>query len=294
MKRERAELIDKGLPRPSVRRQCALLGVPRSSVYYEKTQERKRKPGAPSDAELRRLIDEIHMKDPVFGTRRIREILIREHGLKVNRKRLARLMREMGIEAIYPKPRKTSLPDESHGKYPYLLKDLAVSAPDQAWCVDITYIPMPVGHAYLCVVMDWHSRRVLGWAVSNTMETTLCLSALEMAVQTAGRVPEIMNSDQGSQFTASEWTGRLEELGVAVSMDGRRRWLDNVFIERLWRSVKYEDVYIKEYGDIEKLRRGLSEWFARYNHWRPHQALGYETPAEVHRPGKPGSKLKVA
>ena len=287
MKRERAELVEKETPGPSVRRQCVLLSVPRSSVYYGRRKERKRSPGAPSDAKVRRLIDEIHMKDPTFGTRRVREILKRDHGLEVNRKRIARLMREMGVQAIYARPRRTSLANREHRKYPYLLRERKVRAPDEVWCVDITYIPMPEGHAYLCAVMDWHSRRVLGSAVSNTMETGLCLSALEMAVETAGRVPEIMNSDQGSQFTGGEWTGRLEELGIKPSMDGVRRWLDNVFIERLWRSVKYEDVYLKGYMDVAELERGLSAWFGRYNDWRPHQALGYSTPAQVHRPAEP-------
>jgi len=294
LKRERAALVDRGVSRPSVRRQCELLAVPRSSVYYGKKKERKAKPGAPSDADVRRLIDEIHMEDPTFGARRIREILRRDHKMRVNRKRLARLMRETGVEAIRAKPRKTSLPDASHRKYPYLLRERPATAPDAAWCTDITYVPMPRGHAYLCAVMDWHSRRVLGWAVSNTMETALCLSALEMALETAGRVPGIVNSDQGSQFTSAEWTGRLEQLGAAVSMDGRRRWLDNVFVERLWRSVKYEDVYIREYADIESLRKGLARWFDLYNHWRPHQALDYKTPLEVHRPGAGPTASKAA
>jgi putative transposase len=178
----------------------------------------------------------------------------------------------------------TSIPDDGHRKYPYLLRGLAVTLPDQAWCADITYIPMPGGHAYLCAVMDWHSRKVLGWAVSNTMETGLCLEALENALAATGRAPEIFNTDQGCQFTSAEWTGRLLGLGVKISMDGRGRWMDNVFIERLWRSLKYEEIYLREHATVTALRSGLASWFERYNGWRPHEALGNLTPDKVYRP----------
>ena len=235
--RERSELVEKSHPKLSMRRQCQLLGVSRSSVEYQAVTE------DPEDIRIKRILDEIYLIDPCLGSRRLRTVLERDHDLKVNRKRLQRLRREIGQEAIWCKPR-TSLPDNGHRKYPYLLRNLAIDRPDQVWCSDITYVPMPKGHAYLCAVMDWHSRKVLGWSISNTMGTDLCLEALENALASTGRVPEIFNTDQGSQFTSAEWNGRLSELGVRISMDGRGRWMDNVFIERLWRSVKYERVYL--------------------------------------------------
>ena len=218
------------------------------------------------------------MVDPCLGSRKLVTILKRDHGVDINRKRVQRLRREIGHEAIWCKPR-TSIPDHGHRKYPYLLRDLTVARPDHVWCTDITYVPMPGGHAYLCAVMDWYSRKVLGWAVSNTMETGLCLEALENALTATGRVPEIFNTDQGCQFTSAEWTGRLLDLGVKISMDGRGRWMDNVFIERLWRSIKYEELYLFEHATVPALRAGVSKWFARYNDWRPHETLGNLTPA---------------
>jgi putative transposase len=231
---------------------------------------------------IKRLLDEIYMIDPCLGSRRLVTVLVRDHGIVVNRKRLQRLRREIGHEAIWCKPR-TSIPDDGHRKYPYLLRGLTIARPDQAWCADITYIPMPGGHAYLCAVMDWHSRRVLGWAVSNTMETGLCLEALGNALAATGRVPEIFNTDQGCQFTSAEWTSRLLGLGVKISMDGRGRWMDNVFIERLWRSLKYEEIYLREHATVTGLRSGIASWFDRYNDWRPHEALGNLTPDMVYR-----------
>jgi putative transposase len=229
-------------------------------------------------------MDRIYLRDPCLGSRRLPEVLLRDYGLRVNRKRIQRLRRKMGLETIWCRPRRTSLPEKSHRKYPYLLRDLEVGRPDQVWCADITYVRMPRGHAYLCAVMDWFSRKVLGWRVANTMDAELCLGALSDAVESrAGRLPEIFNTDQGSQFTSEEWTGRLEELGIAVSMDGKGRWMDNVFIERLWRSVKYEEIYLREHATLPELRAGLEEWFCRYNRWRPHQALGNRTPEEVYR-----------
>ena len=222
-------------------------------------------------------------EDPCLGSRRLVGVHKRDDGLIVNRKRLQRLRREMGIEAIYCKPR-TSIPDKTHRIYPYLLRDLRIMKPDQVWCADITYVPMPQGNAYLCTVLDWHTRCELGSSVSNTMDVALCLSALHKAKARAGCVPEIFNTDQGCQFTSAEWTGKLTELGVRISMDGRGRWMDNVFIERLWRSVKYEEIYLKEHATIPELQRGLHEWFERYNHWRPHQHLGNLTPASVYQP----------
>lgn len=265
-----------------MRKQCELLGVARSSVTYQAVPEK------PEDLRVKRLLDEIYMIDPCLGSRRLVEVLRRDHGVRINRKRLQRLRREIGHEAIWCKPR-TSIPDHGHRKYPYLLRDLTVSEPDQVWCTDITYVPMPGGHAYLCAVMDWHSRKVLGWAVSNTMETGFCLEALDKALAATGSVPGIFNTDQGCQFTSAEWTGRLLDLGVKISMDGRGRWMDNVFIERLWRSVKYEEIYLFEHATVPALRAGLAKWFARYNGWRPHEALGNLTPAVVYQT-KPGSQ----
>ncbi len=265
-----------------MRKQSELLGVPRSSIAY------KAVPEDPEDIRIKRLLDEIYMIDPCLGSRRLVTILGRDYGIVVNRKRLQRLRREIGHEAIWCKPR-TSIPDDGHRKYPYLLRGLAVTRPDQAWCADITYIPMPGGHAYLCAVMDWHSRRVLGWAVSNTMETGLCLEALENALAATGRVPEIFNTDQGCQFTSAEWTSRLLGLGVKISMDGRGRWMDNVFIERLWRSLKYEEIYLREHATVIALRAGIATWFERYNNWRPHEALGNLTPDMVYRTSPVGS-----
>lgn len=279
--RDRVELVEKNHPKLSMRKQCELLGVARSTVDYQPTPEN------PEDIRIKRLLDEIYMIDPCLGSRRLVTVLERDHGVTVNRKRLQRLRREIGHEAIWCKPR-TSIPDHGHRKYPYLLRDLAITRPDEVWCADITYVPMPGGHAYLCAVMDWHSRKVLGWAVSNTMGVALCLAALEMALAATGRVPGIFNTDQGCQFTSVEWTGRLLDLGVRISMDGRGRWMDNVFIERLWRSVKYEEVYLHEHSTLPVLRLGLGKWFGRYNDWRPHESLGNLTPSVVYQAVSPG------
>ncbi len=259
-----------------MRKQCELLGVARSSVTYQAVPE------SPENLRVKRLLDEIYMVDPCLGSRRLVTVLGRDHGVRINRKRLQRLRREIGHEAIWCKPC-TSIPYHGHRKYPYLLRDLTVSGPAQVWCADITYVPMPGGHAYLCAVMDWHSRKVLGWAASNTMETVFCREALDNALAATGRVPGIFNTDQGCQFTSAEWTGRLSDLGVRISMDGRGRWMDNVFIERLWRSVKYEEIYLFEHATVTALRAGLSKWFARYNGWRPHEALCNRTPAVVYQ-----------
>jgi putative transposase len=274
--RERSELVEKGNPKVSVRKQCKLLSVARSSVDYQRVEESQ------EDLEFKRILDEIYLIDPCLGSRRLVTILGRDYGRKVNRKRLRRLRHEMGHEAIWCQPR-TSIPDDTHRKYPYLLRKLKIERPNQVWCADITYVPMAKGHAYLCAVMDWHSRKVLGWEVSNTMDTGLCLRALEKAIASAGCVPEIFNTDQGCQFTSEEWIARLTKREVKISMDGRGRWMDNVFIERLWRSVKYEDIYLREYATIPALVAGLKGWFERYNAWRPHQALGNLTPDKVYQ-----------
>ena len=226
--RERVELVEKKHPEISMRQQCDLLGVARSTVTYKPVEE------DPEDIRIKRLLDEVYMIDPCLGSRRLVTVLARDYDIKTDRKRITRLRREMGQETIWCKPR-TSIPDDGHRKYPYLLRNLAIKRPDQVWCADITYVPMPRGHAYLCAVMDWNSRKVLGWSLSNTMGTDLCLEALEMALGSTGKRPEIFNTDQGCQFTSAEWTDRLTDLGVKISMDGKGRWMDNVFIERLWR-----------------------------------------------------------
>jgi len=274
--RDRIELVEKNHPELSMRKQCELLGVARSTVSYQAVPE------DPEDIRIKRLLDEIYMIDPCLGSRKLVTLLKRDYDVDINRKRVQRLRREIGHEAIWCKPR-TSVPDHGHRKYPYLLRDLKIIRPDHVWCSDITYVPMPGGHAYLCAVMDWYSRKVLGWAVSNTMETGLCLEALENAMTATGRIPEIFNTDQGCQFTSSEWTGRLLDLGVKISMDGRGRWMDNVFIERLWRSIKYEEIYLFEHATITALRAGVEKWFVRYNDWRPHETLGNLTPAVIYQ-----------
>ena len=279
MKKERAELVEKNHPKLSMRTQCKLLAVTRSSLDYKPVEEDT------EDLSIMRLMDEIYLIDPCVGMRRLVKLLS-DHDLKVNRKRIGRLRRKMGLETLWCRPRRTSIPDKTHRKYPYLLRNLEVTRPDQVWCADITYVPMPRGHAYLCAVMDWHSRKVLGWRLSNTMDAALCLGALSDAVAASGgRLPDIFNTDQGSQFTSEEWTGRLDALGIAISMDGKGRWMDNVFIERLWRSVKHEEIYLRGYVTLPELEVGLKAWFERYNTWRPHQALENRTPSQAHAEG---------
>ena len=272
--------MEKEHPDLSMRQQCKLLSVARSTADYEPVSESE------EDLRIKRLLDEIYLIDPCRGSRSLVTILKRDYSLVINRKRIQRLRREIGLETIYCKPR-TSTPDDGHRKYPYLLREVVVSRPDQVWCTDITYVPMPGGNAYLCAVMDWYSKKVLGWAVSNTMETGLCLEALDKALANTGKVPEIFNTDQGCQFTSAEWTGRLKDLGIQISMDGKGRWMDNVFIERLWRSVKYEHIYLFEHATIIELCQGLEQWFERYNHWRPHAPHAGETPAMIYAPEEP-------
>ena len=289
---KRAGLVEKRHPELSVREQCKILGVARSALNYKPVEE------SAEDTRIMRILDEIYTMDPSVGSRRLTTLLERDHGIKVNRKRLQRLRRKMGIETIWCRPRRTSIPDNGHRKYPYLLRERIVEYADEVWCADITYIPMPHGHAYLCAVMDWHSRKVLGWAVSNTMDAALTEKAVAAAVAQCGSLAEIFNTDQGSQFTSPEWTGRIEGLGIQVSMDGKGRWMDNVFIERLWRSYKYEDLYLKEYATLAELEVGIRQWMERYNTWRPHQNLGNKTPAQVYetnrKPATPATELKEA
>lgn len=260
----------------SIRRQCDLLGVNRASLYYTPLGESE------ENVRLMRWIDEQYTETPFFGSRRMAVWLSETKGLAVNRKRVARLMDRMGLEAVYPKP-KLSQPGEGHKIYPYLLKDVNVERVNQVWSTDITYVRMAQGFCYLVAVMDWHSRFVLSWALSLSMEMDFCLEALASALRRAR--PEIFNSDQGSQFTSERFTGELSKRGISISMDGRGRCFDNIFIERLWRSLKHEEVYLKDYQRMSEARAGIDRWFQFYNHRRPHQSLGYRTPAAIYKEG---------
>ncbi len=253
-----------------------MLGLARSSLYYGPAGE------TAENLRLMRLIDQEYTAHPFLGSRRLTKWLI-ERGEAVNRKRVQRLLRVMGLEAIYPKP-KLSAAGLGHRIYPYLLRDVKVERPDQVWSTDITYVPLATGFMYLAATIDWYSRYVIAWRLSNTLDGSFCLEMLEEALG-RGR-PEVFNTDQGVQFTAQVWTGRLEAAGVAVSMDGRGRCLDNVFVERLWRSVKYEDIYLWRYETVPDLQQGLGRYFGYYNEERPHQSLGYQTPSVVYRSGR--------
>jgi putative transposase len=269
-------LIEVGHAQLSVRRQCALLGLNRSSLYHEPAGE------TAENLRLMRLLDEAYTAHPFYGSRRLTAWLVSQ-GEAVNRKRVQRLLRVMGLEAIYPKPR-LSTAGRGHRVYPYLLRGVAVERPDQVWSADITYVPLAGGFMYLAATIDWYSRYVVAWRLSNTLDGSFCLEMLEEAL-TKGQ-PEVFNTDQGVQFTAGAWAARLEAAGVAVSMDGRGRCLDNVFVERLWRSVKYEDIYLRGYEGVPDLQRGLGRYFPFYNEARPHQGLGYRTPAAVYQQGR--------
>jgi putative transposase len=280
--RDRIELVDKSHPKLSVRKQCELLGFSRSSLDYKPVAE------SVEDLRIKRLLDEIYLRDPCLGTRRLVTVFERDYNIVVKRKRLTRLRREIGHVTIWCRPR-TTIPDDGARKFPYLLRDLSIDRPDHVWCTDITYVPMPHGSAYLCAVMDWNSRKVLGWELSNTMDTGLCMRALDKALDNTGQIPEIFNTDQGCQFTSQEWTGRLLELGIKISMDGKGRWMDNVFIERLWRSLKYEEIYLRDHATLDAMHDGLERWFDQYNSWRPHEALGNLTPDVVYK--KPNENM---
>ena len=256
----------------SVRRQCELLGVPRSGLYYEPVGE------SSENLRLMRLLDEQYTRAPFYGSRRMTEWLATQ-GHAVNRKRVTRLMALMGLEAVYPKP-KLSQPGEGHRIYPYLLRGTTVARVNQVWSTDITYIRMEQGFLYLVAVMDWFSRFVLSWSLSLTMEVDFCIEALQRALRRAR--PEIFNSDQGSQFTSEKFSGELEARDIAISMDGRGRCMDNIFVERLWRSLKYEEVYLKDYASVTEARTGIQRYFRFYNHERLHQSLGYRTPAAIY------------
>ncbi len=270
-------LVDPAHSDLSIRRQCELLGLCRASFYYQPAEE------TPENLRLMELIDRLYTDCPFYGSRRVTAWL-QQHDEPVNRKRVQRLMRLMALEALYPKP-KLSAPDRQHKVYPYLLRDVVIDRPNQVWSTDITYVPMASGFMYLAAVIDWYSRYVIAWRLSNTLDGDFCLDMLEEALS-RGK-PEIFNTDQGVQFTAQTWTARLESAGVQVSMDGVGRCLDNVFVERLWRTVKYEDIYLKRYESVSELLRGLEAYLLFYNEERLHQSLDYRTPAAVYLGRRP-------
>lgn len=265
-------MIEHDHPALSVRRQCELVGLSRSTLYSPVASE------SALNLQLMRLIDEQYLKTPFYGWPRMTAHL-RRGGYVVNHKRVQRLMRQMGLQAIYPKPR-TSHRAKTHPIYPYLLRQLTVERSNQVWSADITYLPLRRGFMYLVAVIDWFSRYVLTWRLSNTLDGLFCLQALHEALHQGQ--PDIFNTDQGVQFTARAFTATVEQAGVRVSMDGRGRALDNIFIERLWRTVKYEDIYLHDYDSVAALEQGLQAYFTFYNEQRPHQSLAYQTPAEVH------------
>jgi putative transposase len=270
----RRQMIEPEHPRLSVVRQCELVSISRSGFYYRPAGE------TPLNLALMRLIDEQFLQTPWYGSRQMARHLRRE-GYTVGRKRVRRLMARMGLEPIYQRPR-TTIPHPGHRIYPYLLREMVIDRPNQVWCADITYIPMRRGFLYLVAVMDWSTRKVLSWRVSNTMDVEFCIEALEDALARFGR-PDIFNSDQGSQFTSPRFTGVLQAAGVRISMDGRGRWMDNGFIERLWRSLKYECIYLHAFETGTDLRAGLTSWIGYYNARRPHSTLAGRTPDEAYR-----------
>lgn len=272
--RELAALVDRNNQFLPLGRQCELLGIPRASLYYPVPMI------SADDEQMMRHIDQLYTKHPFYGSRRIAKVLSRELKEAINRKRVQRLMGIMGIEAIYPKPN-LSQNTAFHVKYPYLLKGLNITAPNQVWGTDITYIRLKNGFIYLVAYLDWYSRLVLAWRLSNTLETKFCLEAASEAIDRYG-IPDIINSDQGVQFTSQEYIELWEKSGAKISLDGRGRALDNIFTERLWRNVKYEEVYLKDYDTAPTAESNLNEYFHFYNTERPHQSLNYRTPNEIH------------
>jgi putative transposase len=280
---ERRAMVEMSGEALSVRRQCALLNLARSGVYRPKPAT------CEDDLALMRLIDELHLKWPFYGSRRM-VFELNEAGHGVNRKRVQRLMRLMGIEALVPRPG-TSKAAPGHKIYPYLLRGVSITEPNHVWASDITYIPMAHGFLYLVAIIDWASRAVLAWRLSNTMDTGFCIEALDEALARHG-TPRIFNTDQGAQFTSAAFTGRLEAAGIAISMDGRGRFIDNIFIERLWRSIKYEEVHLKAYADGREARDGIGSWMDFYNYRRPHQAMKNQFPMAVWRAGMDQIEVK--
>ncbi len=277
---ERRQMIEPAHPSLSVTRQCALLELPRSSYYH------RPEPEPAENLRLMRVIDETYLAYPFFGSRQM-ECWLRRQGHRVNRKRVQRLMRLMGLEAIYQKPN-LSRANAAHRVYPYLLRHLAVTRPNQVWATDITYVPIQGGYAYLCAVLDWHTRCVLAWELSNTLDTAFCVRAVQRAIIQHGP-PETFNTDQGCQFTSAEFTQPLLAAGIKLSMDGKGRCLDNVFVERLWRTVKYEEVYLKAYVSLVNAHAQLDTYFRFYNERRPHSSLADATPGETHRTPLPAA-----
>jgi len=277
-------MIEPGNDKITVIRQCNLLGLCRASYYYESVRDDS------YNQLIMNLIDEQFTKTPFYGVPRITECL-KNKGHEVNHKRIRRLMRKMGLEAIYPK-KKLSKAHPDHKKYPYLLRDVVIDHSDQVWSVDLTYIRMQHGFVYLCAIMDWYSRYVLAWDISITMDAAFCTRTLEKALMISK--PEIFNSDQGSQFTSADFTGILEREGISISMDGRGRVFDNIFVERLWRTVKYEEVYLHNYLTVSEARRSLSKYFLFYDTERIHQSLGYKTPYEIYFKEPFNQQLKQA
>jgi putative transposase len=278
-------MITREHPELSLSRQCEVLSISRSSFYHAPKGE------SPATLALMRRIDELFMKYPFYGNRQMARQLRRE-GVRVGRHRVRRLMRLMGLQAIYQAP-KTSTPHPEHRVYPYLLKGMVIARPNQVWCADITYIPVQRGFLYLVAIMDWATRHVLSWRLSNTMDARFCVEALEEALARYGK-PEIFNTDQGSQFTSLDFTNVLKDAGVAISMDGRGRYMDNIFIERLWRSLKYEAVYLHELTDGFKAERVIRDWIGFYNTERPHSSLAGQTPAEAYGVGRPVDMMDKA
>ena len=278
-------MIEKDHSQLSVRQQSELLAVNRNRLS---PRPPKRVEG---DEAILREIDRIYTQCPFYGARKI-VFELRDAGMRIGRKRCRRLMKIMGIEALVPQP-STSVPDKQHAKYPYLLKEEAVRQPDEVWAADITYIPMREGHVYLVAIMDWHTRAVLSWRISTTLDAGFCVEAYREALKVAGRAPGIMNTDQGSQFTGEQWIAAVESSGARVSMDGKRRWMDNVFIERLWRSLKYEELHLWSYGSVTEVRANIGRWMDFYNHRRKHQTLGYASPWSLYRSGTGGDRFEI-
>ena len=277
-------LIDSDHKILSIARQCELVSISRSGYYYQPAGETE------LNLELMRRIDQQHMETPFYGARQMARHL-RRQGYTVGRKRIRRLMTKMGLAAVYQRPR-TTIPNKEHIVYPYLLGGLTINRPNQVWCTDITYIPMQRGFLYFVAIMDWASRKVLAWRLSNTMEVEFCIEALEEALAKYGK-PEIFNTDQGSQFMSPEFTNILKKATVRISMDGKGRWMDNVFIERLWRSLKYECVYLHAFETASETRAGIGRWIAFYNRERPHSTFDGQTPDEVYAP-RPTAQKQAA
>ena len=266
-------MVDQGHASLSIRSQCRLLSISRSSYYFYPKGE------SSENLVFMKRIDDLYLLHPYYGSRRMTYVL-RQEGFGVSRHRVQRLMRLMGIQAIHPKP-KTSLGNKEHRVYPYLLRDLTIDRSNQVWCSDITYIPMRRGFIYLTAIMDWHSRKVLSWKLSNTLDARFCVEALEEALQTYGN-PEIFNTDQGAQYTSEDFTSVLKSHEIKISMDGKGRWMDNVMIERLWRSLKQECIYLQEFDSIKELKKALQNWFIFYNHERPHVTFKGRKPNEIY------------